>query len=106
MASAAALAIFRGRIILISWFRKVCGLSGTILSREEPQRGTSARPQAASPSQSAPAGERSEPERVQPADRSAALSQKAALQLPFAVATPPVKMQCRSVRRRSGIALL
>ena len=38
--------------------------------------------------------------------RSAALSQKAALQMPFTFTTPPVKMQCRSVRRRSGIALL
>ncbi|WP_173016843.1 hypothetical protein [Faecalibacterium prausnitzii] len=36
---------------------------------------------------------------------SAALSQKAALQLPLPFTTPPVKMQCRSVRRRSGIAL-
>ena len=40
------------------------------------------------------------------APRSAALSQKAALHLPFSSTTPPVKMQCRSVRRRSGIALL
>ena len=38
--------------------------------------------------------------------RCAALSQKAARQLPFSSTTPPVKMQCRSVRRRSGIALL
>jgi hypothetical protein len=36
---------------------------------------------------------------------SAALSQKATLQLPLPFTTPPVKMQCRSVRRRSGIAL-
>ena len=35
--------------------------------------------------------------------RSAALSQKAALQLPFSVMTPPVKMEHRSVRRRSGV---
>jgi len=35
--------------------------------------------------------------------RSAALSQKAALQLPFSVTTPPVKMEHRSVRRRSGV---
>ena len=35
--------------------------------------------------------------------RSAALSQKAALQLPFFVTTPPVKMEHRSVRRRSGV---
>ena len=49
--------------------------------------------------------ERSEQtERVIP--RRAALSQKAALQMPFSSTTPPVKMQCRSVRRRSGIALL
>ena len=40
------------------------------------------------------------------ASRRAALSQKAARQLPFPATTPPVKMQCRSVRRRSGIALL
>ena len=39
-------------------------------------------------------------------NRRAALSQKAARQLPFSSTTPPVKMQCRSVRRRSGIALL
>ena len=39
-------------------------------------------------------------------NRSATLSQKAARQLPFSSTTPPVKMQCRSVRRRSGIALL
>ena len=39
-------------------------------------------------------------------NRSAALSQKAARQMQFSVATPLVKMQCRSVRRRSGIALL
>ena len=26
--------------------------------------------------------------------------------MPFPATTPPVKMQCRSVRRRSGIALL
>ncbi len=45
-------------------------------------------------------GERSEPEGV---PRSAALSQKAALQLPFFVTTPPVKMEHRSVRRRSGV---
>ena len=38
--------------------------------------------------------------------RRAALSQKAARQLPFSSTPPPVKMQCRSVRRRSGIALL
>ena len=38
--------------------------------------------------------------------RCAALSQKAARQLPFSSTPPPVKMQCRSVRRRSGIALL
>ena len=38
--------------------------------------------------------------------RRAALSQKAALQMSFSSTTPPVKMQCRSVRRRSGIALL
>ena len=38
--------------------------------------------------------------------RSAALSQKAALQMLLTITTPPVKMQCRSVRRRSGIALL
>ena len=37
------------------------------------------------------------------ANRSAALSQKAALQLPFPVTTPPVKMEHRSVRRRSGV---
>ena len=57
------------------------------------------------------AGERSETEGVLPASilvlpRSAALSRKAARQLPFPSTTPPVKMQCRSVRRRSGIALL
>ena len=52
-------------------------------------------------------------EGVQPAEslqktfpRRAALSQKAARQLPFSSTTPPVKMQCRSVCRRSGIALL
>ena len=51
-------------------------------------------------------------ERVQPAcakqcfPRSAMLSQKAALHLPFPATTPPVKMQSRSVRRRSGFALL
>ena len=38
--------------------------------------------------------------------RSAALSQKAALQMPLPITTPPVKMQSRSVRRRSGFALL
>ena len=38
--------------------------------------------------------------------RRAALSQKAARQLPFSSTPPSVKMQCRSVRRRSGIALL
>ena len=38
--------------------------------------------------------------------RSAALSQKAALQMPFTFTPPPVKMQCRSFRGRSGIALL
>ncbi|MEF2763088.1 MAG: hypothetical protein U0N39_07535, partial [Faecalibacterium prausnitzii] len=38
--------------------------------------------------------------------RRAALSKKAARQLPFSSTTPLVKMQCRSVRRRSGIALL
>ena len=38
--------------------------------------------------------------------RSAALSQKAALQLPFAVTATPVKMEYRSVRRRSGIPKL
>ena len=37
------------------------------------------------------------------ADHSAALSQKAALQLSLSVTTPPVKMEYRSVRRRSGI---
>ena len=41
-----------------------------------------------------------------PAPRSAALSQKAALQMQLTVTTPPVKMQSRSVRRRSGFALL
>ena len=35
--------------------------------------------------------------------RSAALSQKAALQLPFPVTTLPVKMEQRSVRRRSAV---
>ena len=39
------------------------------------------------------------------ANRRAALSQKAAPQMPFPATTPPVKMQYRSVRRRSGIAL-
>ena len=38
--------------------------------------------------------------------RSAALSQKAALQMPFYSTTPPVKMEYRSVRRRSGIPKL
>ena len=38
--------------------------------------------------------------------RSAALPKEAALQMLFPVTTSPVKMQCRSVRRRSGIALL
>ena len=38
--------------------------------------------------------------------RSAALSQKAALQMPFFSTTPPVKMEYRSVRRRSGIPKL
>ena len=38
--------------------------------------------------------------------RSAALSQKAALQMPSTFTPPPVKMQCRSFRGRSGIALL
>ena len=38
--------------------------------------------------------------------RSAALSQKAALQMPSTFTPPPVKMQCRSVRGSSGIALL
>ena len=36
----------------------------------------------------------------EPFSRSAALSQKAALQLPFAVATPLVKMGFRNARRR------
>ena len=35
------------------------------------------------------------------ANRSAALSQKAALQMPFSVTTPPVKMGFRKVRRLS-----
>ncbi|MEF2788289.1 MAG: hypothetical protein U0N11_09325, partial [Faecalibacterium prausnitzii] len=48
---------------------------------------------------SSPKGERA------PA-RSAALSQKAALQMPFFSTTPPVKMEYRSVRRRSGIPKL
>ena len=43
------------------------------------------------------AGERSEPEGV---SRSAALSQKAVLQLPFAFTTPPVKKWFRNARRR------
>ena len=37
------------------------------------------------------------------ANHSTALSQKAALKMPFSVTTLPVKMEYRSVRRRSGI---
>ena len=49
-------------------------------------------------------------ERVQPArakqcfPRSAALSQKAALQMPFPITTPPVKRQFWKIRRFSRIA--
>ena len=40
------------------------------------------------------------------ANRSAALSQKAALQMPFAFTTPPVKRQFWKIRRFSRIAKL
>ncbi|HAH88632.1 MAG TPA: hypothetical protein DCL93_00735, partial [Faecalibacterium sp.] len=38
--------------------------------------------------------------------RSAALSQKAALQMPFSITTPPVKRQFWKIRRFSRIAKL
>ena len=43
----------------------------------------------------------SSPKGEQALARSAALSQKAALQMPFSVTTPPVKMGFRKVRRLS-----
>ncbi|MEQ3205614.1 hypothetical protein, partial [Faecalibacterium prausnitzii] len=43
----------------------------------------------------------SSPKGEQAPARSAALSQKAALQMPFAFTTPPVKMGFRKVRRLS-----
>ena len=81
-------------------------LSHGLRRASSPERGSfiSADRQIAKSSPFGGAGERSEPERVRP--RSAALSQKAALQLPLAVTTPPVKRRFWKIRRFSRIAKL